>query len=65
MLASPDLEVRGQLLKQLQEVLNEDPYIMPFFLEPTLHAIDKRLVDVPRSELQRAMPYAYLISWAQ
>lgn len=61
--ASPDVEERGRLLKELQEVLHEDPYVMPFFLEPTLHAIDARLENVPRSELKLAMPYAYLVSW--
>lgn len=61
--ASPDIEERGRLLKELQEVLHEDPYVMPFFLEPTLHAIDARLENVPRSELKLAMPYAYLVSW--
>lgn len=63
MLATADVEEQGLLLKQAQEVLHADPYVMPFFLEPTLHAIDSRLNDVPRSELKLAMPFAYQINW--
>lgn len=63
MLATADVEEQGRFLKRAQEVLHADPYVMPFFLEPTLHAIDSRLQDVPRSELKLAMPYAFQIHW--
>lgn len=63
MLATADVEEQGRLLKRAQEVLHADPYVMPFFLEPTLHAIDSRLQDVPRSELKLAMPFAFQIHW--
>lgn len=61
MFATADIEEQGNYLKLAQELLHEDPFVMPFFLEPTLHAIDSRLQDVPRAELKLAMPYAYLV----
>lgn len=61
MVATADIEQQGLYLKQVQELLHADPFVMPFFIEPALHAIDARLQDVPRSELKLAMPYAFRV----
>ena len=59
--ATADRQQQGEYLKQMQEVIHEDPYIMPFFIEPNLHAIDARFHDVPHSEMKLATPFAFRI----
>lgn len=63
MLTTADIAEQGRHLKEFQEIVHQDPFVMPFFIEPTLHAIDARLQDVPRSELKLAMPYAYRVNF--
>lgn len=61
MFATADREEQGQALKRMQEAVHEDPFIMPFFLQPNLHAIDASFKEVPRGELKLATPYAFRI----
>lgn len=60
-LSTADLEEQGRLLKRVQELMHEDAYVMPFFIEPAVYALDGRLRNVPRGELRLALPYAYAI----
>lgn len=61
MFATADRDVQAQLLKEVQELIHADPFILPFYIEPDLHAIDASLQNVPRSELKLAVLYAWRI----
>jgi peptide/nickel transport system substrate-binding protein len=61
MFATADRDVQGQMLKEMQELVHADPFVMPFYIEPDLHAIDAALQDVPRSELKLAVLYAFRV----
>lgn len=61
MFATADVAEQGRLLKEVQEIIHDDPYVMPFYIEPNLHAVDASLRDVPKAELKLAVLYAWRI----
>lgn len=61
MFATADQDEQGRMLKEMQEIIHDDPFIMPFYIEPDLHAIDAALQDVPRAELKLSVIYAFRI----
>jgi peptide/nickel transport system substrate-binding protein len=61
MMATADREEQGYHLARMQEHIHADPFIMPFYIEPLMHAVDVSFQDVPPSELKLAVLYAYRI----
>lgn len=61
MFATADRVQQGLHLQRMQELIHDDPFVMPFYIEPLMHAVDISFQDVPPSELKLAVLYAYRI----
>lgn len=60
-IATSDREEQGRLYQQAQELMHQDPPVIPFFLRDQLVAVRTRLGGVPQGELKLATPYAHLV----
>ena len=56
-----DREEQGRLYQEAQELLHEDPPVIPFFLREQLVAARTAVQDLPHGELKLTTPYLHLV----
>ena len=56
-----DREEQGQLYQRAQELLHQDPPVIPFFLREQLVAAQTRVGNLPQGELKLSTPFAHLL----